>query len=245
MRIVFFVSILFFSRGVPVFAAEELIVGVAANFMVPFKEIARVFEKKTSIKVLGTYASSGNLYGQIKNGAPYDLYLSADRLRPDRLTKIGLAERAFIYARGEVIVWTAKGPLCSAKNWRLALGSASVRRISIANPETAPYGEASVAALKSAGLWEVIEPKLVFARNVIQAFQYAHTEAVDAGFCVRSFISTERGKEGCHFFVKEAPPVIQAACVLKRSGQRATADEFSTFLTSSEAAVIKNRFGYE
>ena len=135
--------------------------------------------------------------------------------------------------------------MCSAKNWRLALGSVSARRISIANPETAPYGAASVAALKSTGLWEVIEPKLVFARNVIQAFQYAHTEAVDAGFCVRSSIYTERGKDGCYFFVKEAPPVIQAACVLKRSGQRAAADEFASFLTSSEAAVIKNKYGYE
>ena len=234
-----------FLSGKAAFAAEELTVGVATNFMVPFKEFIRIFEQKTDIRVYGTYASTGNLYGQIKNGAPYDLFLSADRARPDRLYEDGLTEEVFVYAQGRVVLWTQKKDLCGNGSWDEVLMAARVKKISIANPETAPYGAAAVIALKGTGLWNQIRPRLVYAQTVTQAFQYAHTEAVDAGFCAFSSAHTTLGKKGCHYRIEEAPPIIQTACILKRTKMKVRAEAFAAFLTSPEARVVKKRYGYE
>jgi molybdate transport system substrate-binding protein len=118
-------------------------------------------------------------------------------------------------------------------------------RVALANPETAPYGSASVTALKGAGLWETIQGKLVFAQNVAQVFQYAHTETVTAGFCAFSSVFSEQGRRGCYFHVEEAPLIVQMACVLKRSRLGHTARHFAVFLNSSEAQAVKKKYGYE
>jgi molybdate transport system substrate-binding protein len=213
--------------------------------MVPFKELAAIFESRTAKSVEATYTSTGNIYGQIKNGAPYDLFLSADQSRPELLLKAGLADRVFVYARGGVLLWSAEKGFCESENWKEAITSPQVRRVAIANPETAPYGEAAKAALQRSGLWREVEAKLVFAQTVAQVFQYAHTEAVDAGFCARASAYTAQGKKGCYFSVGQAPPVMQAACVLRRTEKRAAADAFAAFLMSPEAEAVKQKYGYE
>ena len=223
---------------------EGLTVGVAGNFLVPFKEIVRLFEQKTAIRVDGIFSSSGNLFGQIKNGAPYDLFLSADKSRPEILWKEGLAKEPFIYARGRVVLWTAKKEFCRNKSWREVLKMQSINRLAIANPKTAPYGEAALEALKTAQLRASLDGKLVFAQNVSQVFQYAHTRAVDAGFCALSSALSELGKTGCHFMLEEAPHIEQAACILLRSKKRAAAELFATFITSPESETIKRKYGY-
>ena len=103
-KFIFFISLLIVIRSNSVMAGEELTIGVAANFLMPFKEIVILFEQKTGIRVHGVFNSSGNLFGQIKNGAPYDLFLSADKLRPERLWT--------------VVLWTAKKEFCSAGSWQ-------------------------------------------------------------------------------------------------------------------------------
>lgn len=225
-------------------AGEELTIGVAANFLMPFKEIVILFEQKTGIRVHGVFNSSGNLFGQIKNGAPYDLFLSADKLRPERLWKEGLAKKPFIYAEGTVVLWTAKKEFCSAGSWQQVLNMQSIDRVAIANPETAPYGEAALEALKTAGLEGSLDGKLVFGQNVSQVFQYADTRAVDAGFCALSSALSEYGKKGCHFTIEEAPPIEQGACILSRTGKKADAERFADFITSPEAETIKKIYGY-
>ena len=225
-------------------AEERLTIGVAANFMLPFQEIASAFENKHNIKIDATYTSTGNLYGQIIHGAPYDLFLAADEHRPERLLKEGLVSDTFIYARGRTVLWTAKKQLCTAKDWQEALMMQGINKISIANPETAPYGAAAIAALKKAGLEEVIGKKLVFAQNVVQAFQYAHTESVDVGFCALSSVFSEQGKRGCYFLLEQAPVIIQRGCILKGSKNRELAEKFAAFLCSRDAQNIKTKFGY-
>ena len=228
----------------PLFAEERLTIGVAANFMLPFQEIAHKFENKTSVRIDATYTSTGNLYGQIIHGAPYDLFLAADERRPERLLKEGLISDTFIYAQGRTVLWTAKKQLCAAKDWQEALMMPCINKISIANPETAPYGAAAIAALKKASLEEVIINKLVFAQNVVQAFQYAHTESVEAGFCALSSVFSEQGKMGCYFLLEHAPVIIQRGCVLKDSKNRKLAEKFAAFLCSRDAQNIKTKFGY-
>jgi len=228
----------------PLFAEERLTIGVAANFMLPFQEISLAFENKHDIKINATYTSTGNLYGQIIHGAPYDLFLAADERRPERLLKEGLTSDTFIYAQGKTVLWTAKKQLCAAKDWQEALMMQGINKISIANPETAPYGEAAIKALESTGKMEAVRKKLVFAQNVVQAFQYAHTESVDVGFCALSSVYSDQGKKGCYFLIEQSPVIIQKACIIKGSEKRELAEKFATFLCSQEAQNIKTTFGY-
>jgi molybdate transport system substrate-binding protein len=226
-------------------AEEKLNVAVAANFIQPMQKIAVLFEKKTNIKIEATYSSTGKLYSQIINGAPYDVFLAADEERPNLFYRDGLTEKPFVYARGQVILWSAKKELCQAKDWSEAVQNKKIKKIAIANVKTAPYGTMSMEALKKAGLWEPLQNKMVFAQDIAQSFQYAFTESVDMGFCALSAAFSDQGKKGCYLVVNEAPPVVQAACVIKQSKKTAAARQFADFLNSPEAKAVKNSFGYQ
>ncbi len=227
-----------------VLAEEKISVAVAANFISAFKEIAADFEDKTGVKVEATFSSTGSIYNQIKNGAPYDMFLSADEQRPDLLQKEGWAEGTIIYARGKVILWSANKDFCKAPTWQHALKKERIKKIAIANPVTAPYGLAAKAALQKVGLWDAIQGKLVNAQDIAQSFQYAQTSAVDAGFCALSVTSMPQGKEGCFFSIPEASDIVQAACVAKNAKNKINAELFAAYLISQPAAEIKKKYGY-
>lgn len=234
----------FAEEKIPVAAGEKISVAVAANFISAFKEIAADFEEKTGVKVEATFSSTGNLYSQIKNGAPYDVFLSADEKRPDLLQKEGWTEGTFIYARGQAILWSADKDFCKAATWRDALKKNQIKKIAIANPVTAPYGAAAKAALQKTGLWEGLQNKLVNAQDIAQSFQYATTSAVDAGFCALSATTSPQGKGGCFYNVPEAPDIVQAACVAKNAKNKKGAELFAAFLSSEHAVKIKAKYGY-
>lgn len=225
-------------------AQDKISVAVAANFISAFKEIAADFEAKTKIKVEGTFSSTGNLYSQIINGAPYDLFLSADEKRPAVLYKDGLADQPFVYARGQAILWSADKDFCKAATWQNALKNERVKKISIANTKTAPYGTAAQKALEKVGMWDNMQSKLVNAQDIAQSFQYASTSAVDAGFCAMSAIASPEGKKGCYYVISEAPEIIQSACSLKRTTQRTAVEKFVEFLNSTAAKRTKVKYGY-
>lgn len=225
------------------FARDRLHVAVAANFIQPFKEIAVIFEAREGVRVDGTFSSSGNIFNQITNGAPYDLFLSADELRPRLLERNGLAEKPFVYALGEVVLWSAHEEFCEPADWRQALKKTG-GRVAVANPRTAPYGQTAMAALEGAGLSPLLEERIVQAQDIAQTFHYATTQAVDAAFCALSAVLSEEGKKGCFYRVPEASPIVQAACILKNTGQRQATEAFADFLVSDEAKRIKERFGY-
>ncbi len=228
----------------PAVAAEKLTVAVAANFILPSGEIVALFQERTGITVEPTYSSTGKLYGQIVQGAPYDVFLSADEARPAQLKEQGLADEPFVYARGQVVLWTAKKSLHGAADWQSVVKNPETRKIAIANTESAPYGTAAMTALEAAGLWEALKEKYVFPQTVAQAFQYALTESADAGFCAYSSALSDKAKGGFFYQVPEAPPIVQAACVLKRTENRPAAEKFAAFLDSPEAKKIKEKFGY-
>ncbi|MCX5841947.1 MAG: molybdate ABC transporter substrate-binding protein [Deltaproteobacteria bacterium] len=245
MKRIFLVTLLYiFLFTGPALAKEKINVAVAANFVNAFQEIARSFEAKTGIPVEATYASTGQLYAQIVNGAPYDLFLSADQEKPDLLHRAGRAEVLFIYAKGRVVLWTIRKDLCGTRNWRDVMANPGLKKIAVANPKTAPYGAAAMEALKKAGILEHVQGKLVFAQNIAQAFQYAATGSVDAGFCALSSTLSDEGRKGCLFSVDEAPPIVQSACLLKRTTRQKAAGEFIRFLSSPEADAIKKKYGY-
>jgi len=224
---------------------QKITAGCAANFMVPFGEITALFEKETGIKVEPVFTSSGKLYAQIVSGAPYDIFLSADEERPAKLFRDGLVEKPFVYAKGEVVLWSADTKICGTGNWVSAVRAANIQKIAIANPETAPYGAAAMTALKSVNLADQLKDKLVYPQDIGQAFQYAFTGSVDAGFCAMSSALTEQGKKGCFLAVDQAPPIVQSACVLTKAANRRDAQRFAEFLLTSEALKIKEKYGYK
>lgn len=245
LKIILVLVVIILMNSLSAFAAEKISVAVAANYIAAFKELTTNFEAKTGIKVEGTFSSTGNLYNQISNGAPYDLFLSADEKRPALLFKDGLADFPFVYARGQVILWSANKDFCRASTWQDALKTEAIKKIAMANPLTAPYGDAAKQALEKTGFWEAMQSKLVNAQDIAQAFQYAHTAAVDAGFCALSATASPQGKSGCFYVVTEAPEIIQSACILKRTKNRNAVEQFVAFLSSSDAQKIKMKFGYQ
>ncbi len=228
----------------PAGAADSLQAAVASNFIQPFREMAAAFRAQTGIAVEATYASSGTLYNQILGGAPYDLFLSADEDRPTFLFQAEVSEKPFVYARGRIILWSSRKDFCRADDWKTALRGGSVKRVALANPATAPYGLAAMAALEKTGLQNAMKSRLVFSQDITQAFQYAATGAVDACFCSASCLATEEGRAGCHYELGENAEVIQAACVLKRTKKQDLARRLAAFLLAPQAASIKSRYGY-
>jgi molybdate transport system substrate-binding protein len=243
-RIIVALILFVLMSSISAFAEEKISVAVAANFISAFKEITADFEAKTKIKVEGTFSSTGNLYSQITNGAPYDLFLSADEERPAKLNKDGVADKPFIYAKGQAVLWSANKDFCKAKTWQDALKNDHVKKIAIANTQTAPYGTAAKKALEKAGMWDTLQGKLVNAQDIAQSFQYASTSAVDAGFCAMSAAISAEGKRGCFFVINEAPEIIQSACLLKRTANRAAVEKFVGYLSSPAAKEINVKYGY-
>ncbi|MGO9147782.1 MAG: molybdate ABC transporter substrate-binding protein [Desulfomonilia bacterium] len=245
IRSIIFVFCIIWSFASTASAQDRIMVAVAANFIEPFKEIAVLFETNTHIRSEPTFSSTGKLFAQISEGAPYDVFLSADEKRPAELYQKGLSGKPIVYATGEVVLWTVRKDLCSTGDWKAILVKSDVKKIAIANIETAPYGTASMNALKDVGLWDSLQGKFVFPQDIAQAFQYASTGSVDAGFCALSSALSQQGKAGCYLVVKEAPGVVQAACVLGRTGQKAAAEKFAAFLLSPEADHVKKKYGYK
>jgi molybdate transport system substrate-binding protein len=225
-------------------AQEKISVAVAANFASAFKELAMDFEEKTGVKVETAYASTGSLYDQIKSGALYDIFLSADEQRPDLLQKEGWTEGTFIYARGKVILWSASEAFCKAAKWQDALNSDKIKKIAIADYLLDPYGAAAKVALQKAGRWDALQSKLVNTQDVVQSFQYANRSAADAGFCALSVTADPQGKNGCFFIVAEAPDIVQAACMAKKTGNKVNAELFVAYLLCNDALNIRKKYGY-
>lgn len=226
-------------------AQEKIHIAVAANYIRPFQETVSRFEAQTGISVEATFSSTGQIYAQIKSGAPYDVFLSADQERPNLLYQQGLAEAPFVYATGHVVLWTRHKAFSSAGDWRQAITMPGARKIAIANPKTAPYGAAAMSALEKAGLKGQIEGKLVFAQNIAQSFQYASSGSVDLGFCALSAALSDEGRKGYYLPIADAPPIVQSACLLKRTKYKGSAEKLIRFLSAPEAMAIKKKYGYQ
>lgn len=224
--------------------AADLLVAQAANFTPVMKEIIPAFEKATGLKVQATYASTGKLYGQIISSAPFDVFLAADQKRPDKLFADGLSQKPFVYAKGQVVLWSSDAGLC-ADDWKASVLDDSVKKVAIANTETAPYGTSAMEAMKSAGIWDTAQSKLVFGQSISQVFQFASTGAADVGLCAYSSVFTDEGKKGCFTVVDEAPPVIQAACILKSAPHPEAAALFVEFLSTPQVQDLKLKYGYK
>ncbi len=229
-------------------AAEELpapIIAVAANFTGAMEKIAAAYQNQTGRKLQMVYSSTGKLYAQIKNGAPYDLFLAADVKRPEILAEQGICAAPFIYATGEAVLWTRNTALAGEKNWQEVVGKIGAEKIAISTPETAPYGAAAMSALEKTGLRPLIESRLVYGQNVTQPFQFAYQGSVELGFTALSLALSEHGREGIFWRIPEAPPVVQKGCVIKGRAHIEAVTAFLDFFRQPSTRTILAEFGYK
>lgn len=222
--------------------AQTLRVAAAADLQFAMKDLGTQFEKKTGTKILVSYGSSGNFSSQIENGAPFDVFFSADALYPERLIKSGAADAQslFTYAQGHLVLWAPTGTnLQLAQKGFSALQDPRVDKIAIANPEHAPYGRAAQATLDHLSLAPVVQPHLRIAENIAQAAQYADSGNAQVGFISLTSALTPRLSADGHFLrvpVEDYPPILQGAIVVRGSANADAARRFLTFLHRPEIA---------
>lgn len=223
--------------------AGEVKVAVAANFTEAAKEIGALFEKATGDKAVFSFGATGQLYTQITQDAPFEILLSADQKTPKKAVTegFGLKDSLFTYATGKLVLYSKNKALVNGEE---TLKEGKFTKISIANPETAPYGAAAVEVLKALGVYDALAPKIVQGNNIAQAYQFVDTENAELGFVALSQVINKDG--GSRWLVpsKLYKEIAQDAVLLKRGEGNPSAKAFLTFLKGSEARKVIEKFGY-
>ena len=231
-------------------AQQKITVAAAANLQHVLAKIDEAFEQKTGVKVALITGASGKLSAQIKEGAPFDVFVSADTAYPEELYKSGFTINApQPYAIGQLVIWTNTPGIKPTADLSFLIDR-TVQKIAYANPRTAPYGAAAVVALKHYRLYDSIAAKLVMGENISQAFQFVLTGAATAGFVAKSLVLDEEMKGKGNWIDLEPgvyPPIVQAAVQLKHSKESGNkwGGEYLKFLLSPEARVLFKKYGYE
>ena len=228
--------------------AAEVQVAVAANFTAPIKDIAVEFEKDTGHKVLAAFGPTGGLYTQVKNGAPFEVFFSADDTTPARLESEGeiVPGSRFTYAIGKLVLWSATESYVDEQGEVLKRNE--FKHLSIANPKTAPYGLAATQVMDKLGVSEAILPKLVEGTNITQAHQFVATGNAELGFVALSQVYKD-GKitSGSAWIVPEDlyEPIRQDAVILNKGKDNPAAAALVEYLKGPKAAAVIRRYGYE
>lgn len=223
-------------------AATEITVAVAANFQRPMLEIAQAFERRTGNSVRLVSGSTGKLYAQIVQGAPFHMFFAADSTRPALLESQGFAKSGsrFTYALGTLVLWTPRSDLDVHSRGLPALLDTRVKRVAVANPKTAPYGIAAMQAISAAGLRQAVRSRLIFGESVAQTMMFAHSGNADIAILPASSVVGAGGES----IVLQAgyEPIIQQAVVLQHAPEAATM--LVGFLASQAVYKILRKFGY-
>jgi len=231
-------------------SAPELIVAAAADLSTALREIAHDYEKKTGASVKLAFGASGSLTQQIQNGAPFDLFFSADMDYPRQLIAAGYADGASLYqyAVGKLVLWVPADSALDVEHKGMnVLLDPSVKKIAIANPQHAPYGRAAVAAMKHAGLFDRVSDRLVLGENVSQAAQFVESGNAQAGFVAlaHALAPEMRGKGKYWEIPAEAyPSLAQGVVVLSHSQRKKEAAAFAEYIRTKEAVDVLRKYGF-
>jgi len=241
--------ILALTLSAPAFA-QGITAAAAADMSAALPELVAAYSKKTEQTVTLTFGASGNLANQIRNGAPFDIFFSADEDYPQQLVEEGLASGTTLYryAVGRLVLWVPNdSPLDLSKLGIKALLDPSIKRIAIANPATAPYGRAAASALRHFGIYDQLSSKLVVGENIAQAMQFVESGNAQAGLIALSHALAPAMKgKGRYWTVPldSYPRLNQAVVVLSNSKQQDKAREFLDFVRSSEATSLLANYGF-
>ncbi len=234
--------------AVTVSFAQEIIVAVAANVQFAMQDLESAYEQKSGLAIKTVISSSGKLTAQIQNGAPFDVFLSADMKYPDTLYSTGFAEaKPKVYAYGSLVLWTMK-EVDLSQGIKILL-NAKTRKIAVANPKTAPYGAEAVKVLKHYQLYESVSPKLVYGESIAQVNQYIFSQVAEMGITAKSVVLSPamRGK-GKWIEIDPAAysPIAQGVVILKHGSKNhpQASQAFYDFLFSEAAKKILKDYGY-
>ena len=228
--------------------AGDVQVAVAANFAGPMEKLAAEFQKDTGHKAIVASGATGKFYAQIRNGAPFEVLLSADDETPARLETEGhvIPKSRFTYAVGRLVLWSAKADYVDAAGAILKTGD--FKHLSIANPKTAPYGAAAVAVIDKLGLAATLQPRIVQGENIAQAWQFASTGNAELGFVAQAQVWRD-GKftAGSGWIVPANmhAPIRQDAALLTRGAKNPAAQALLDYLRTDKAKALIRTFGYE
>lgn len=227
--------------------SEEATVAVAANFAAPMEELATAFSASSNHQLQVSTGSTGKLYAQISNGAPFDLFLAADQKTPQKLIDDGLAVATsrITYASGTLVLWSADATLIS--DGESVLRANRFTRLAIASPELAPYGQAAVATLKALSVYDAIAPKLVTGENIAQAYQFVASGNAPLGFVAYSQVLKQGQLTSGSVWVVPAalyPPLAQDAVLLQRGATNKAAVDFLAYLQTDAAKAVMSSYGY-
>lgn len=234
---------------------KDLKVAAAADLTYVMDKLGSAFETQAGVHVTVSLGSSGNFFSQIQNGAPFDVFLSADKSYPDKLDQAGKIEgRVVPYARGRLVIWVPNNSSLQlpSKDHVLSgdlnfLTGPAVRKVAIANPEHAPYGRAAVAVLTHFGVYDQVEPKIVMGENISQTAQFGQSGNADVTLISLSLASSgSLQHDGRWLLLPEDsyPPIEQTGVVLKSSQNKAQAKGFLDFISSAEGQAIMHDFGF-
>jgi molybdate transport system substrate-binding protein len=226
-------------------------VAAASDLRFAFDEIVAEFgRKQPNIRVQVSYGSSGNLFAQLSNKAPFDIYFSADIDYPRQLVEKGLASKdnLFQYAVGHIVIWVPIGSTIDVEGLRIkAVLDPAARKVAIANPQHAPYGRAAEAALKNLGVFDEVQGRLVFGENVAQAAQFVESGAADIGIIALSLATAPAMHDKGRYWqvpLDAYPSLEQGGVILNWAKDRRAADEFCQFVSSTGGQAILKRFGF-
>jgi molybdate transport system substrate-binding protein len=229
---------------------RPLDVAAAADLKFAMDELVGAFRTAhPEVVVTVSYGSSGNFFSQIQNGAPFDVFFSADAVYPRRLAEAGLAPPGgvFEYAVGRIVIWAPASSPVRVERGAQALAAPDVRRIAIANPRHAPYGRAAEAALRKLGVYEAVKDKLVFGENVAQAAQFAQSGSADAGVIALSLaLAPELARQGRYHELPldSYPRMDQAGIILGRARDPLAARSFRDFVLGTVGRATLKRHGF-
>ena len=231
-------------------ADEKILIAAASDLNFAMNKICHDFEKAhPGVKVEVSYGSSGNFYAQIKQGAPYDIFFSADASYPALLEEEGFAvkEQKRLYAVGRIVLWIPKKSVLNPRKGLKIILEPGLKKLAIANPKHAPYGRAAEEALRYCGLWDKVQDKLVFGENILQAAQFVQTGSADAGIIALSLaISPKMVKDGsCWIIPAESYSRLeQGYAVLQRGKGKSSVKTFLEFVQGKKGEKILSDFGF-
>lgn len=230
--------------------SQEITVAAAADLHSSLDEIAAQFQSSHAGEVKVVYGASGNLFQQLQNGAPFDIFFSANADYPKKLEADGLTLSGtyYEYARGKIVLLVPATSTLDLKRGIKVLLDHSIKKIAIADPGRAPYGQAAVAALKSQNLYETVSPKLVTGENISQAASFVLSGGADIGIISMSLAISPSSKSQARFVeipANEYPPIQQACVILKSSKEQKLARAFEAYLQGTEASKTLQRYGFD
>jgi molybdate transport system substrate-binding protein len=230
--------------------AQEITVAAAADLQFAMQDVAARFQKETGKTVKLIYGSSGNFFQQIQNGAPFDIFFSANLDYPKKLEAAGLAEPGsyYQYARGKIVIWVPKESKIDLSAGMQVLLDPSVKKIAIANPLHAPYGQAAVAAMQKGNVYEKVKDKFVLGENISQAASFVASGSAEVGILALSLALSPNMKDNGRYAeipADEYPPIKQACVILSSSKNKEIARQFLSSLKTAATANVLRSYGFD